>query len=62
MCTIVEDFGFRLKSSHIIYMHDEVKELLNFQDVSGKANPYRVRLFIKIIEKYNLVEEGESSA
>jgi len=30
---------------------------LNFQNVEGKAKPYQVRQFIKIVEKYYLVEE-----
>lgn len=40
-------------------MHDGVEELLNFQNVGGKAKPYQVKQLIKIIEKYNLVEEGK---
>jgi len=31
--------------------------MLNFQEVKGKAKPYQVRQFIKIIERYNLLEE-----
>jgi len=31
------------------------KNPINFQEVKGKAKPYQVRQFIKIIEKYNLV-------
>jgi hypothetical protein len=38
-----------------------VEELLNFQNVKGKAKPYQVKQFIKIIEKYGFLEE-ESDA
>jgi hypothetical protein len=31
--------------------------MLNFQNVKGKAKPYQVRQLIKVIEKYNLLEE-----
>jgi len=34
-----------------------IKELLNFQNVGGKAKPYQVKQFLKIVEKYNLLEE-----
>ena len=60
ICRIVEAFGFRFrggKGSHRIYVRDGVEELLNFQEVNGKAKPYQVRQFIKIVEKYNLSEE-----
>jgi hypothetical protein len=61
LCRIAEAFGFRLrggKGSHRVYVRDGVDEILNFQDVEGKAKPYQVRQLIKIIEKYGLLEEG----
>jgi hypothetical protein len=39
-----------------VFVREGVKELLNFQDVKGKAKPYQVRQFIKLIEKYSLLE------
>jgi hypothetical protein len=36
-----------------------VEELMNFQNVKGKAKPYQVRQLIKIIEKYDLLQEDE---
>ena len=39
-----------------IYVKEGVVELLNFQNVNGKAKSYQVKQFIKIIEKYNLLE------
>lgn len=65
LCKIVESFGFRFrggKGSHRIYIRDGIKELLNFQNVSGKAKPYQVKEFIKIVEKYGLIEEKEEDA
>jgi len=61
LCKIAEAFGFRFrggKGSHRVYVREGVKEILNFQDVSGKAKPYQVRQFIKIAEKYGLTEDG----
>ena len=46
LCGIVEAFGFRFRGrrgSHRVYVKDGVKEILNFQDVGGKAKPYQVR-------------------
>jgi len=59
LCQAAESFGFKFKGgkgSHRIFVREGVKELLNFQDVRGKAKPYQVRQFIKLIEKYNLME------
>jgi len=59
LCQAAESFGFKFKGgkgSHRIFVREGVKELLNFQDVRGKAKPYQLRQFIKLIEKYNLVE------
>ena len=61
ICNIAEAFGFRFrggKGSHRIYVKEGVVELLNFQNVKGKAKPYQVKQFIKIIEKYKLLEES----
>jgi predicted RNA binding protein YcfA (HicA-like mRNA interferase family) len=61
MVALVEAFGFRLarvKGSHHIYVHPEVEELINIQDVGGQAKPYQVRQFLKLVERYNL-EPGD---
>jgi predicted RNA binding protein YcfA (HicA-like mRNA interferase family) len=55
-----ELFGFKFrggKGSHRVYTKEGVKEILNFQNVRGKAKPYQVRQLLKVIEKYNLLEE-----
>jgi hypothetical protein len=61
MLRLAENFGFRLSrssGSHHILVHPKVRELLNLQDVRGKAKPYQVSQFLKLVEKYNL-ELGE---
>jgi predicted RNA binding protein YcfA (HicA-like mRNA interferase family) len=57
MIVLVEAFGFRLSrssGSHRIFTHPDLKELLNLQEVDGKAKPYQVRQFLRIVEKYDL--------
>lgn len=59
LCRAVELFGFRYRGgrgSHMVFVRDGVSEILNFQEVEGKAKPYQVRQFLKIVEKYNLLE------
>jgi predicted RNA binding protein YcfA (HicA-like mRNA interferase family) len=62
MCKLVEAFGLRssrVKGSHHIFVHDSVPELVNLQDVKGKAKPYQVRQFLKLVEEYNLRLEDD---
>ena len=57
MVKLAESFGFRLSrksGSHQIYIHPKVSELLNLQDARGKAKPYQIRQFLRLVEKYNL--------
>lgn len=57
MRTIVEAFGFRLSrvsGSHHIFVHPDVSELLNLQEVSGQAKPYQIQQFLRLVERYNL--------
>ncbi len=57
-----EAFGFRLScinGSHHSYVHTDVPELVNFQNVNGQAKPYQVKQLLRLIERYNLqMEEG----
>ena len=53
---VVEAFGFRFsrgKGSHHIYTREGVTEILDFQEVDGKAKPYQIRQFISVVEKYH---------
>jgi predicted RNA binding protein YcfA (HicA-like mRNA interferase family) len=57
MVTLVEAFGFRLSrvsGSHHILIHSEVREMINLQEVNGKAKPYQVQQFLHLVERYNL--------
>jgi hypothetical protein len=57
----VEAFGFQLlqvSGSHHIYARLGLREQINLQDVRGKAKPYQIRQFLKLVERYNLrIEE-----
>ena len=57
-----EAFGFRLSrihGSHHIYVHTDVPELDNLQNVNGQAKPYQVQQLLRLIERYNLQMEQE---
>lgn len=60
ICRAAELFGFAFrggKGSHRIYVKKGVRDLLNFQNVHGRAKAYQVKQFVKIIEQYSLLEE-----
>ena len=52
-----EMFGFkldRIKGSHHIFVHPDIPELLNIQNVKGKAKPYQVKQLLQLIETQSL--------
>ncbi len=55
---LLEQFGFRLdrtRGSHHIFIHPDIAELLSIQPrKDGKAKPYQLRQFLKLIEEYDL--------
>jgi predicted RNA binding protein YcfA (HicA-like mRNA interferase family) len=58
----METFGFELRrtsGSHHVFVHPEVRELVNLQDVRGQAKPYQVRQFLRLVERYALRMEDE---
>ena len=60
MVFLAEAFGFRLSrvnGSHHIFAHSGIPQLVNLQNVGGKAKPYQVRQFLQLVEWYNLVLE-----
>ena len=62
LVNLVEGFGFRLariSGSHHIFNHLNIVELLNLQDVHGKAKPYQVRQFLQLVERHNLRLESD---
>ena len=57
---ILNKFGFRLqriRGSHNIYVNNDVAEIINIQNVNGKAKPYQIKQFFRLVEKYNLEME-----
>jgi len=47
-------FDLRIKGSHYIFSKDGIEEIVNIQEVYGKAKPYQVKQIREIIAKYNL--------
>jgi predicted RNA binding protein YcfA (HicA-like mRNA interferase family) len=59
---LIEGFGFRLgrvTGSHHIFVHPDIPELVNLQEVKGEAKPYQIRQFLRLVERYNLRMEEE---
>ncbi len=57
MVGLIEAFGFRLarvSGSHHIFVHPQVAELVNLQNVKGQAKPYQAWQFLKLVEQYDL--------
>ncbi len=62
MISLAQAFGFelsRVSGSHHILVHPDVDELVNIQEVHGKAKPYQIRQFLKLVERYNLTLEDD---
>ena len=60
--SILNAFGFhlsRVRGSHHIFVHSEIPELVNLQNIRGQAKAYQVRQFLKIVECHNLMLEEE---
>jgi len=59
---LAEAFGFqldRVNGSHHIFVHADIPQLLNLQNVKGKAKPYQIRQLLQIVEAHNLqIGEG----
>jgi predicted RNA binding protein YcfA (HicA-like mRNA interferase family) len=63
MRRLVEAFGFRLarvSGSHHIFSRADVPELVNLQNDRGKAKPYQIRQFLKLVEEYNWKLEDDA--
>jgi predicted RNA binding protein YcfA (HicA-like mRNA interferase family) len=60
---LIEGFGFRLDrvtGSHHIFVHPNIPELVNLQEVKGEAKPYQIRQFLRLAERHNLRLEEDS--
>ena len=57
LLNLARAFGFelsRISGSHHILVHPDVDRPHNLQEVGGKAKPYQVRQFIRLVEENNL--------
>ena len=62
LTTLAESLGFildRVKGSHHIFVHPDLPEILNLQNVKGQAKPYQINQLVKLIEKHNLLVEDQ---
>jgi hypothetical protein len=61
-CALARAFGFhlsRVSASHHIFARPGVRELVNPQEVGGKAKPYQVKQLLSLVERYDLSLGGE---
>ncbi len=57
MVGLIEGFGFHLSrtnGSHHIFTRPDIPELVNLQNAEGKAKPYQIRQFLKLVERHSL--------
>jgi len=53
-------FGFtleRVNGSHHIFVHKDISEIVNIQNVKGEAKPYQIKQIMQLIEKHDLKME-----
>lgn len=62
---LMEAFGFtleRITGSHHIFSHPDVPQTISAQpDHNGQAKPYQMKQLVRLIEKYNLKLDGETT-
>ncbi len=57
MIVLVEAFGFQLKrinGSHHVFVHPQIRRIVNLQEENGKAKHYQVRQFLRLVEQHDL--------
>ena len=62
LVSVVESFGFklvRINGSHHIFQHPALSEQINLQNHKGKAKPYQISQFLRLVEIYNLSLEDQ---
>jgi len=55
--SLAEGFGFRLtrvSGSHHIFIHPDLPEPVNLQNVGGRTKSCQVRQLLKLVERYQL--------
>ena len=63
LCGLATAFGFKLarvSGSHHIFSHSGVPELINLQEVGGRAKPYQVRQLRGLVARYSLTMEDRT--
>lgn len=58
-CNILTSFGFIHKGgkgSHRVFTKEGIPEIMTIQNCEGKAKPYQIRQFCKLVEQYHLLE------
>ena len=54
---LVEGLGFtlaRIRGSHHVFVHPDLEERLNLQNMNGQAKPYQLRQLVRLIRGYAL--------
>ena len=56
ICKLLRRLGFseRVKGSHHIFYKEDVDEIINLQEINGKAKAYQVKQVRELILKYKL--------
>ena len=60
--TLIGQFGFRLASMnrlHSIFVHPDIPEMYNLQNINGQTKPFQVRQMINLVYKYQLKATDE---
>lgn len=58
---LVGDVGFELRrvtGGHYLFVHPQLPQNLNLQEIKGEAKPYQIRQFLRLVERYDLRIEG----
>jgi len=61
---LLHAYGFkctRKNGSHEIFRNMCIHEIINIQNVNGKAKSYQIKQFLSLVEKYNLRLEVENN-
>lgn len=62
LCRLMESLGFELRrvsGSHHIFVHPNIPEIVNLQDVAGEAKPYQIRQVRRLVRIHDLgLDEG----
>ena len=58
---ILIGFAERIKGSHHIFSKENIEEIINIQEIQGKAKPYQIKQVRNLILKHQLkLEENDN--